>query len=405
MRICGDFKVTINPNVEREHYPLPNVEELFASLPGGKVFSKLDLSHAYQQLELDAESQHCVTVNTHKGIYRYLRMPYGVSSAQSIFQSVMDQILPGMYYVMCFLDDILITDESEQEHLNVLDEVLTRLEQCGVRVNLAKCSFAQKSVECEGHRLDAAGVHPTSEKLKAIIEAQKPCDVKQLLSYLGLINYYAKFVPRMSTVLRPLHLLLMIDRKWKWSPECDKAIEQCNELFLSQVLVHYDSRKPLGLAADASQVGVGAVLSHVMENGDEKSIAFASRTLSTSECNYAQIEEALSIICGIKKFHKYLYGRTFTLITDHKPFVTILGPKTAVPTLAALRIQRRALMLQAYTYEIEYRKSEETTMHCGSAWGESHGGVWNLCRLFTIYLSTLRTLQKKHVDIQCCREY
>ena len=166
MRICGDFKVTINPNVEREHYPLPKVEDLFASLPGGKVFSKLDLSHAYQQLELDAESQHCVTVNTHKGIYRYLRMPYGVSSAQSIFQSVMDQILPGMYHVMCFLDDILITDESEQEHLNVLDEVLTRLEQCGVRVNLAKCSFAQKSVECEGHRLDATGVHPTSEKLK-----------------------------------------------------------------------------------------------------------------------------------------------------------------------------------------------------------------------------------------------
>ena len=100
-------------------------------------------------------------------------------------------------------------------------------------MNLAKCSFAQKSVECEGHRLDAAGVHPTSEKLKATIEAQKPCDVKQLRSYLGLINYYAKFVPRMSTVLRPLHLLLMMDRKWKWSPECDKALERCNKLLLS----------------------------------------------------------------------------------------------------------------------------------------------------------------------------
>ena len=233
MRICGDFKVTINPNVEREHYPLPNVEDLFASVADGKVFSKLDLSHACQQLELDAETQHYVTVNTHKGIYRYLRTPYGVSSAPSTFQSIMDQILQGINHVMCFLDDILITDESEQEHRNVLVEVLTRLEQCRVRVNLAKCSFARKSVEFEGHRLDAAGVHPTSEKLKAIIEAQKPCDVKQLRSYLGLINYYAKFVPRMSTVLRPLHLLLMMDRKWKWSPECDKAIEQCNKLLLS----------------------------------------------------------------------------------------------------------------------------------------------------------------------------
>ena len=110
--------------------------------------------------------------------------------------------------------------------------------------------------------MDAEGIHPTSEKLKGIIEAQKPCNIKQLRSYLGLINYYAKFVPRMSTVLRPLHIPLMKDRKWKWSPECDKAIEQYNKLLLSQqVFVHYDSRKPLLLATYASPVGVGAVLS------------------------------------------------------------------------------------------------------------------------------------------------
>ena len=127
-----------------------------ASLAGGKVFSRLDLSHAYQQLELDAESQHYVTVNTHKGIHRYLRMPYGVSSAPSIFQSFMDQIPQGMDRVICFLDDILITAEWEQEHLNVLDEILTFMEQCEFRVNLAKCSFAHKSVKYLGHRLDAS---------------------------------------------------------------------------------------------------------------------------------------------------------------------------------------------------------------------------------------------------------
>ena len=138
----------------------------------------------------------------------------------------MDQIRQGLDHVMCFLNDTLNTAESEQEHLNVLDEVFTLLEQCGICVNLTKCSFAHTSVEYLGHRLDAEGIHPTSEKLKAIMEAQKPCDVKQLRSYLGLINYYAKFVPRMSTVLRPLHLLVMKDRKWKWSPECDNAIEQ-----------------------------------------------------------------------------------------------------------------------------------------------------------------------------------
>ena len=146
-KICGYFKVTINRNVELKQYPLHNVENLFASLTGGKVFSKLDLSHACQQLQLDAESQHCVTVDTHKGIYRYLRMQNGVSSAPSIFQSVMDQIIQDMDHVMCFLDDILITAESEREHVHVLDEVLTRLEQCGVRLNLAKYPFARKSAE------------------------------------------------------------------------------------------------------------------------------------------------------------------------------------------------------------------------------------------------------------------
>ena len=190
---------------------------------------------------------------------------------------------------MCYLDDILITAESEQEHRRVLDEVFTRLEDSGVRVNLAKCTFVQTSVHYLGHCIDAKGIHPTSDKLKAIIVAQKPANVRQLRSYLGLINYYAKFVPHMSTVLRPLHLLLIKGREWKWSSACDNAVKQCNDLLLSQkVLVHYDSRKPLRLATDASPFGVGAVLSHVMENGGEKPLAFASRTLSSSECNYAQ---------------------------------------------------------------------------------------------------------------------
>jgi len=204
VRICGDFKVTINPKVEFEHYPLPNVKNLFASLAGGKVF-KLDLSHADQQLELDVESQQYVTINTHRGLYRYLRMSYGVSSAPSIFQSAMDQILQGMDDVMCYLDDILIagetahlaylvhksgrktsiiiiiiTGETEEEHIQILDKVLARLVKSGVRVNLAKCSFAQESVTYLGYRVDAEGIHPTSEKLEAIAEAEKPRDVKQV---------------------------------------------------------------------------------------------------------------------------------------------------------------------------------------------------------------------------------
>lgn len=208
---------------------------------------------------------------------------------------------------------------------------------------------------------DAQGLHPTASKVEAIVNAPAPQNVTELRSFLGLLNYYGKFVANLSTILHPLYQLLQADTPWKWSSQCEDAFKGCKQRLLnSKCLAHYDPEKPLRLACDASPYGVGAVISHVLPSGKEQPIAFASRTLSSSERNYAQIEkEALSIIFGVKKFHKYLYGRKFVLLTDHKPLLTILGPKSAVPTLAALRMQRWALILLAYDYEILYRKSSD----------------------------------------------
>ena len=273
----------------------------------------------------------------------------------------MDQILQGMDHVTCFLDDILITASSEEEHLQRLDEVLTRLEKHGVRVKLSKCHFFQSSVVYLGHRIDKEGLHPTDEKVAAITRAPAPTNVTELKSFLGLLTYYSRFLENPSTTLKPLHNLLKNEVKWVWTAECAKAFEGAKQLLKQNtVLVHYNTRMPLKIACDASPYGVGAVISHVMENGEERPVAFAPRTLNEAEKNYAQIEkEALAIIFGVKKFHKYLYGRKFTLLTDHKPLLAILGPKTAVPTLAALRLQRWALILMAYNYVIEYKKSAD----------------------------------------------
>ncbi|XP_030286082.1 uncharacterized protein K02A2.6-like [Sparus aurata] len=361
IRICGNYKVNINQCVEEETYPLPNTEDLFATLAGGKLFTKLDLSHAYQQLELDKDSEKYLTVNTHRGLYTYHRLSYGVSSAPSIFQAVMDQILQGIEHVTCFLDDILITAGSREEHLCKLEEVLSRLEKYNVKVKKSKCKFMTDTVEYLGHIVDSEGLHPTEEKVKAIVNAPSPTNITELRSFLGLLNYYGRFMQNLSMQLRPLHELLKRECVWEWTSECEAAFKSAKQQLLqSTLVVHYDTRKPLKLACDASPYGVGAVISHVMENGEEKPIAFASRTLSEAESKYAQIEkEALSIIFGVKKFHKYLYGRKFTLITDHKPPLAILGPKSAIPTLAALRMQRWALILMAYNYVIEYRQSAE----------------------------------------------
>lgn len=361
IRICGNYKVNINQSVEEETYPLPNTEDLFATLAGGKLFTKLDLSHAYQQLELDKDSEKYLTVNTHRGLYTYHRLSYGVSSAPSIFQAVMDQILQGIEHVTCFLDDILITAGSKEEHLCKLEKVLSRLEKYNVKVKKSKCQFMTNKVEYLGHIVDSEGLHPTREKVKAIVNAPSPTNVTELRSFLGLLNYYGRFLKNLSMQLRPLHELLKRESVWKWTSDCETAFKNAKDhLLQSTLVVHYDTRKPLKLACDASPYGVGAVISHVMDNGEEKPIAFASRTLTEAESKYAQIEkEALSIIFGVKKFHKYLYGRKFTLITDHKPLLAILGPKSAIPTLAALRMQRWALILMAYNYEIEYRQSAD----------------------------------------------
>ncbi|KAI4872550.1 hypothetical protein NFI96_003106 [Prochilodus magdalenae] len=204
----------------------------------------------------------------------------------------MDQVLQGLPNVHCFLDDILITGQDEAHHLRNLEAVLSRLGKVGLRVQKEKCEFFKDSLEYLGHTIDSVGLHKSDDKIKAIVEAPVPTDTTQLRSFLGLINYYARFVPNMSTLLHPLNALLHKGVKWKWSRECDKAFKKAKEQLSSKsVLTHYNPSLPVILACDASPYGVGAVISHRLLNGEERPIAFASRMLSKAEHNYAQIEK------------------------------------------------------------------------------------------------------------------
>ncbi|KAL9950577.1 hypothetical protein ACROYT_G043093 [Oculina patagonica] len=361
IRVCGDYKVTVNSVLEVDQHPLPNPEELFVTLSGGEKYSKLDLSRAYQQILLDDDSREYVTINTHKGLYRPTRLPFGVSSASAIFQSKIEQVLQGIPMVVCRVDDILISGKNDQDHLDHLNEVLERLGSAGLRLKLSKCKFMQPTVEYLGYRIDAQGIHAIEKKVEAIREAPAPENQHQLRSFLGMINYYSKFISNYSTITHPLNELLKDGVEWKWSEDQQRSFNQLKDkLSNAPVLTHFSETLPLKLDTDASQYGIGAVISHVLPSGEERPIAYASRTLSKSERNYAQIEkEALSIIFGVKKFHQYLYGRKFLLVTDHKPLTTLLGPKSGIPTLAAARLQRWALLLAAYQYDIEYRSTEK----------------------------------------------
>ena len=263
--------------------------------------------------------------------------------------------------MICYIDDILVTGTSDEDDLRNLATVFERLEQYGFRMKKEKCALFQNSVEYLGHKIDAEGIHALPTKIDAIVRAPEPRNIQELRSFLGLLNYYGKFIPNLSTLIHPLNSLLQKSKKWIWTSDCKQAFEQAKEaLSSSRVLIHYDPSLPLRLAGDASAYGIGAVISHILPDGSEKPIAFASRALSGSEKNYAQLEkEALSLIFGVKKFHQYLYGRKFQLITDHKPLTAILGPKKGIPSLAAARLQRWAILLSAYQYDIEFKATND----------------------------------------------
>ncbi|XP_041823137.1 uncharacterized protein K02A2.6-like [Melanotaenia boesemani] len=361
VRVCGDFKLTVNSASSLEQYPIPRVEDLFHILAGGKQFSKLDLSHAYQQIVMDEESKRYLTVNTHRGLFTYNRLPFGVSSAPAIFQRTMESLLQGLPGVAVYLDDILVTGKEEAEHLSTLDEVLRRLKEAGLRLRRRKCAFLRNEVEYLGHMINAEGLHPVQSKVTAIEEAPRPTNVTELKAYLGLLNYYNKFLPNLATHLAPLHQLLRKESQWTWNKEQEDAFSLSKQMLKStKVLSHYSADKELVLACDASPYGVGAVLSHVMEDGSEKPLGFMSRTLTPAEKRYSQLDkEGLAIMFGIKRFHKYIYGRMFTISTDHKPLISLFHEKKPVPQMGSPRVQRWAVLLRAYEYKIMYKPGKE----------------------------------------------
>lgn len=354
IRICADFKLSLNKVLEVDRYPLPKVEDLLSRLHGGERFSKVDLSQAYAQFELDDTRKYAV-INTHKGLYMYKRLVYGLSSSPGVFQRRLEQLFADIPRVGVFLDDIIITGKDTRQHLDNLHKVFERLKSSGLKVKKEKCSFFVESLEYLGYVISKEGVHTCKDKVEAIVKTPIPRNVSELRAFIGMVMYYGKFIKNVSSILTPLYNLLRAGVKYEWSDGCEEAFARVKRaLSTSEVLVHYSLELPLVLTADASATGIGAVISHITPDG-ERPIAYASRTLNSAERSYAQIDrEALAIIYGVRKFHQYLYGRKFTLRTDHKPLTYIFGNKVGIPVMAASRLQRWAIILSGYSYNIEY---------------------------------------------------
>ena len=360
VRLCGDFKITLNPNIHIDNHPLPTIDELFANMAGGEKFSKIDVSQAFLHMEIKSEDTHLVTLNTHKGLYKCTRLLYGLSSAPAIWQRAMESILGDIPGVSIFLDDIKITGKNDDEHLKSLELVLNKLQQYNIHINKSKCQFLQNRLEYCGYEIDKSGIHKVSKKIEAINDAKRPSNITELRAFLGLIQYYGRFFQNLGTLLYHLHVLLRNDTPFKWTNKCEEVFKAVKaEMQSDKVLAHYDPKLPIILATDASSYGVGAVISHKYPNGEERPIQFASQSLNNTQQKYSQIDkEAYAIIFGVRKFYQYLYGRKFILYTDHKPLLQIFNPRKCLPTMTATRMQHYALFLQSFDYEIRYKNTK-----------------------------------------------
>lgn len=273
----------------------------------------------------------------------------------------MEQVLGDIPGVSVFLDDIKITAPNDKIHLQRIEEVLKRLDKFNMRINIEKSEFLKNSIEYCGYLINKDGIQRIKTKVEAIQNMKQPQNKDEVRAFLGLINYYGRFIKKLSDIVYPLNRLLQNDVKFEFSEKCVKAFEEIKKQMQSDtVLTHYDPKLQLLLAVDASPTGVGAVLSHVYDDGSEKPIQFASQTLSKVQQRYSQIDrEAYAIIHGVRKFYNYLYGKKFSLITDNRAVSQIFSPSKGLPVHSATRMQHYALFLEQFEYEIKCKKSKE----------------------------------------------
>ena len=352
LRLCLDPR-DLNKAIKREHHKIPTMQEIAGEFAGKTVFSTLDLRDGYWQVQLDEESSLLCTFNTPFGRYRFTRMPFGITSASEVFQKKNEEAFSGIPGIHIVADDIIIAAVNTDEHDHILRQVLERAKERNIKFNYEKLQLRVSEVRYLGNIITPEGIKPDPMKVNAIAEMTSPVDKAGVRRLLGMINFLAAHIPNLSTITAPLRSLLKSDTLFTWGPEQASALTKVKEVLSTAPVLHYfEPTITSTIQADASQHGLGACL---LQKG--KPIAYASRSLSTAECNYAQIEkELLAIVFACQKFHQYIYGFPIKVQSDHKPLESIVKKPLHK---ASPRLQRMLLKLQNYDLSIKYVKGKD----------------------------------------------
>lgn len=351
-RLACDFRA-LNAVTKRDSFPLVGINESFDSLSGAKFFSTLDVSSSYWNVEMDESSKEKTAFTTRDNLYQFKRMPYGLINSSATWVRLMEKLFRGLQWktLLIYVDDIIVFGNSISESLDRLAQVLERLKSAGIKLRPAKCSLFRKSVVFLGHVISDQGIGTDPEKLESIRQWVSPRDLHDARSVLGLMSYYRRFVPKFADLARPLQKLTEKGRKFVWSKECEESfIKLKHYLTTSPILAYPTPNDRFILDTDASGFSIGAVLSQEIE-GEERVISYASKSLNKAERNYCVTRrEFYAVIFYCKKFRHYLYGREFTIRTDHIALKWLRTMK-----MPEGQIARWITTLELFDYKIEFR--------------------------------------------------
>jgi len=355
IRFCVDFR-RLNAITKKDSYPIPRIDDLLDRLAGNTWFSSLDLRSGYWQVRIRPEDREKTAFSIGKGLWQFTVMPFGLCNAPATFERLMEKVLQQLINKIClvYLDDVIIFSEDFEGMMKRLEQVFSRLQFAKLKLNPKKCSFLRKEIKYLGFVISEKGVLTDEKKISSVRDWPVPRTKKQVRSFLGFCSYYRKFVKNFSLIAKPLFSLTENTCKFEWTELCGKAFEELKKRLISSPILSFPKEEgQFILDTDASNHGIGAVLSQVQE-GKEKVIAYYSKVFSKTERNYCVTrKELLAVVDATKFFHHYLYGRKFVIRTDHISLKWLMTFRNLEGQLA-----RWLEQIQQYDFEIVHRKGK-----------------------------------------------